>query len=87
MVEGGDYCFQRPRGRYQYWCVHFQVNVSNLRRPLDTVDLEELRDSRERTRAPVLWLSCEGQINVWELFSGNSDSIAILDKDSWLQPQ
>ena len=51
------------------------------------MDLEELRDSRERTRAPVLWLSCEGQINVWELFSGNSHLIAILDEDSWLQHQ
>ena len=38
----------------------FQVNASKLRRPLDTVDLEELPDSRERTGAPVLWLSCEG---------------------------
>ena len=43
-----------------------------LRRPLDTVDLEELLDSYERTRAPVLWLSCEGQKDVWELFSNNS---------------
>ena len=32
----------------------FQVNVSKLRRPLDTVDLEELPASRERTGAPVL---------------------------------
>ena len=39
-----------------------QANTSKLRRPLDTVYLEELTDSRERTRAPVLWLSCEGQI-------------------------
>ena len=29
---------------------------SELRRPLNTVDLEELPDSRERTGAPVLWL-------------------------------
>ena len=42
----------------------YQVNVSKLRRPLDTVDSEELPDSRERTGAPVLWLSCEGQIDV-----------------------
>ena len=34
-------------------------------------DLEELPDSRERAGAPVLWLSCEGQIDVWELFSDN----------------
>ena len=39
----------------------FQANVSKLRRPLDTLDLEELPDSRERPGAPVLWLSCEGQ--------------------------
>ena len=44
---------------------------SELRRPLSTVDLEELPDSRERTGAPVLWLSCEGQMDVWEMFSDN----------------
>ena len=33
-----------------------QVNVSKLRRPSDTLDLEELPYSRERTGAPVLWL-------------------------------
>ena len=58
----------------------FQVNASKLRRPLDTVDLEELPDSRERTGAPVLWLSCEGQINVRELFSDTSYLSAILDR-------
>ena len=36
-----------------------QANISKLRRPLDTLDLEELQDSRERSRPPVLWLSCE----------------------------
>ena len=46
----------------------FQANISKLRRPLDPVDLEELPDSRERTRPPVLWLSCEGQADVWEMF-------------------
>ena len=45
-----------------------QANISKLRGPLDTVDLEELPDSRERARAPVVWLSCEGQIDVWEMF-------------------
>ena len=44
------------------------------------MDLEELPDSRERTRAPVLWLSCEGQIDVWEMFSDNSYLSAILDR-------
>ena len=58
----------------------FQVDVSKLRRPLDTVDLGVLPDSRERTGAPVLWLSCEGQIDVWELFSANSYLSAILDR-------
>ena len=32
----------------------FQANISKPRRPLDTVDLEELPDSRERAGAPVL---------------------------------
>ena len=44
---------------------------SELRRPLSTVDLEELPDTRERTGLPVLWLSCEGQMDVWEMFSDN----------------
>ena len=43
----------------------FQANISKLRRPLDTVDLKELPDSRERAGALVLWLSCEGQADVW----------------------
>ena len=49
-----------------------QANMSKLRRPLDTVDLEQLPDSRERAGAPVLWLSCESQMDVWEMFSDNS---------------
>ena len=48
-----------------------QPNVSKPRRLLDTVDLDELPDSRERAGAPVLWLSCEGQIDVLEMFSDN----------------
>ena len=63
---------------------NFQVNVSKLRRPLDTVDLEKLPDSRERTGAPVLLLCCEGQIDVWELFSDNSYLSAILDRQGLL---
>ena len=47
-------------------------------------DLEELPDSRERTGAPVLWLSCERQIDVWELFSDNSYLSAILDRQGVL---
>ena len=57
-----------------------QVKVSMLKRLLDTVDLEELPDSRERTGALVLWLSCEGQIDVWELFSDNFCLSAIFDR-------
>ena len=60
----------------------FQINASKLRRPLDTADLKELPDSRERSGAPVLWLSCEVQTDVWELFTDNSYLSAILiDKD------
>ena len=58
----------------------FQVNASKLRRPLDTVDLEELPDSREQTGAPVLWLSNKSQTDVWELFSDNSYLSAVLDR-------
>ena len=58
----------------------FQVNVGKLRRLLDSEDLEELPDSRERTGAPALWLSCEGQTDVWELFSHNSHLSAILHR-------
>ena len=54
--------------------------MSKLRRPLDTVDLEELPDSRERAKTPVLWLPCEGQIDVREMFSDNSYLRAILDR-------
>ena len=60
------------------------VNASKLRRLLDTLDLEELLDSRERTGAPVLWLSCDGQRNVLELFSDNSYLSAILDRQGLL---
>ena len=62
----------------------FQASVSKLRRPLDTEDLEELPDSRERTGAPVLWLSCKGQIDVRELVSENSYFCAIVDRQGHL---
>ena len=45
----------------------FEVDASRLIRPSDTVDLEEVPDSRERTGAPVLWLSNKGQTNVWRV--------------------
>ena len=57
-----------------------QANISKLRRPLGTVDLEELPDSRERAGALVLWLSCEGQSDIWEMFSDNSNMSADLDR-------
>ena len=58
----------------------FQVNASKLRRPLDTLDLQKPPGSSERTGAPVLLLSCEGQMDVWELFSVNFYLSAILDR-------
>ena len=57
-----------------------QANTNKLRGPLDTVDLEELPDSRERAGAPVLWPFCEGQIGVWEMFSDNSYLSGIVDR-------
>ena len=44
------------------------------------VDLEELPDSCEGTGAPLLWLSCEGQTDAWEMFTDNSYLSAILDR-------
>ena len=61
-----------------------QVNPCKLRRPLDTVDLEEPPDSRERTGAPVLRLSYEGQIDVWEMFRDNLYLSGILDRQGLL---
>ena len=58
----------------------FQVNASKLRKPLETVDLEDLPDSRDHTRAPALWLFCEGRTNVWELFSDNAYLSAVFDR-------
>ena len=58
----------------------FQVSAGALQRPLNTLNLEESPDSCDRTRAPVLWLSCEGQKNVSELFTDNSYLSAILDR-------
>ena len=60
------------------------VNAGKLWRPLDTVDLEEPPGSCERTGAPVLWFSCEGQTDVWELFSDNSYLSAILDRQGFM---
>ena len=62
----------------------FQANRTELRRPLDTVDLEKLPDPRARTGAPVLWLSCEGQADVWDMFSDKSYLSAILARQGLL---
>ena len=62
----------------------FQVNENKPRRPLDTADFEELSDSCERTGGPVLWLSCKGQTDVWEVFSDNFHLSAILDRQELL---
>ena len=78
MVEGWNSCCQGSMVVISIGAFIFQVNASKLRRPSDTVDLEKLPDSRERTRAPVLWLTCEGQTDVWELFSEISYVSAIL---------
>ena len=48
------------------------------------MDLEELPDSRERTGALVLWLPCEGQADVQEMFSDNSCLSAILERQGLL---
>ena len=80
MGEGGNHCTQRPHGRHQYRCDIFSGKCKQAKEPLDTVELEELPDSRERAGAPVLWLSCEGQIDVWEMYSDNSYLSAILDQ-------
>ena len=47
------------------------------------IDFEELPDSRERAGAPVLWPSCEGQIDVWEMFSDDCYLSAILDRQGF----
>ena len=57
-----------------------QANVSKLRRPLDTGFEKKLPDSRERTGPPVLWLSCEGRVDVLELFSNNFFLSAIINQ-------
>ena len=48
------------------------------------MDLADLPDSRERTGASVLWLSCEGQMDVLEKFSDSSYLSAILDRQGLL---
>ena len=78
MVEGGDYCGQRLHGGYQHWCFHFSGKCKQATKSLDTVDLEQLPDSRERTCALAFFVKVK--TDVWELFSGNSYLSAILDR-------
>ena len=58
----------------------FLENASNLRRPSDTVDLEELSDSCEHTRAPVLWLSNKSQKDLWSCSQTSLILSASLDR-------
>ena len=60
--------------------VNSDIGLTSVPKEMGTVDLEELPDSRERPRAPVLWLSCRCQIDVWKLFSDNSFLSAIFDR-------
>ena len=80
MVEGGDYCCEVHPGCYQYWYLHFPGRCQLAAKTVGKMDLEERPGSCERTGAPVLWLSCEGQIDVWKLFSDNSYLGALLDR-------
>ena len=82
-VEGGDYCCQRAP------LVVINTGISTFtgkmpvghEDPLDTVELKEPPGSCERTGALVLRLSCEGQTDVWELFSDNFFFLsAVLDR-------
>ena len=80
MVEGGDHYCQWTHGGYQWWYPDFSIQM-----PVSYVDrwtlyLEELPDSRERSGAPVLRFSCEGQIDVRELLSDISYLNTILDR-------
>ena len=74
MVEGEIIAVKGTMAVVNTGATILPANTSKFRRPLDTVDLEELPDSR------VLWLSCEGQIDVWEMCSDNSYLSAVLDR-------
>ena len=84
-LKGNDYCCQRPHGCYQCWYLYF---TRKCQQATNTVgyrgDLEEPPDSCEQTRAPVLWLSCECQTDVWELFTDSSCLSAILDRQAFM---
>ena len=84
MVESGDSGCQRSNGGYQYCCVHFAGKQTKKTFAYGTVNLENLEDSREPTGAPVLWLSCEGELDVCDLFSNNSHLSAVLDRQELL---
>ena len=62
------------KGSYQYQCDHNSGKHEQAEETFGHCGLG-------RTFGPpVLWLSCEGQIDVWELFSDNSHLSAILDR-------
>ena len=54
--------FQRAHGGCQCRDLHFQKNASKLRRPLDTVDLEEPPDSCERPNRTFSMKRFKGQL-------------------------
>ena len=72
MVEGENHCSQGLHGNCQYRCDHISGKRQQAEKDRQTLDLEEVPDSRERAGVLVLWLSCEGQIDIVEMFSDNS---------------
>ena len=70
---------QGPHGCFQYRCYHISGKHKQAEETVDTGIWKIFRDSRDRARAPVLWLSCEGQLDIWEMFS---DNLSLTGKDS-----
>ena len=85
MVESEDSWCQKSPGGYQYCCVHPSSGCKQIKKALGYGGFGRTSwFSRERKGAPVLWLSCEGQIDVWELFSDNSYLSGGLDRQGLL---
>ena len=63
-IQQGRKSGKGPHGSYQYLCDQCSGKCKQAKETFDTVDLEELADSRERAGAPVLLLTCEGPTNV-----------------------
>ena len=78
MVDGENHCSQGTDCCCQYKCDHISGKHKLVEETVGHTDLEELLDKRERAGALVLWLSCEGQTDVWEMFSDNFCLSAIL---------